>query len=92
MAETVDLNIRMNKELKEQAEVFFGNLGLDMSSAFTVFVRQSLREGEIPFERSIVPDPFYSTANMEVLQKSIQEANEGKFVRKTLDELLAMEE
>ncbi|MDR1000370.1 MAG: type II toxin-antitoxin system RelB/DinJ family antitoxin [Clostridiales bacterium] len=92
MAETTNLNIRIDKELKEQAEVFFSELGLNMSSAFNIFVRQSLRQGKIPFELSIVPDPFYSSANMAVLRRSIQEANEGKFVTKTLDELRSMEE
>ena len=92
MAETTNLNIRIDRELKEQAEVFFSELGLNMSSAFNIFVRQSLRQGKIPFELSIVADPFYSSANMAVLRQSIREANEGKFVIKTLDELRAMEE
>ena len=92
MAETTNLNIRIDKELKEQAEVFFRELGLNMSSAFNIFVRQSLRQGKIPFELSIVADPFFSLTNIAVLRQSIQEANEGKFIVKTLDELRAMEE
>ena len=92
MAETTNLNIRIDKELKEQAELFFGELGLNMSSAFNIFVRQSLRQGKIPFELSIVADPFYSSTNMAVLRQSIQEANEGKIIPKSLDELRAMEE
>ena len=92
MAETTNLNIRIDKELKEQAEVFFNELGLNMSSAFNIFVRQSLRQGKIPFELSIVSDPFYSSTNMVVLRQSIQEANDGKLITKTLDELRAMEE
>ena len=92
MAETTDLKIRIDKDLKEQAEVFFNELGLNMSSAFNIFVRQSLRQGRIPFELSLETDPFYNAPNMTVLRQSIQEANEGKFVAKTLDELYAMEE
>ena len=91
MADTTNLNIRIDRELKEQAEVFFSELGLNMSSAFNIFVRQSLRQGKIPFELSIVADPFYSSTNMAVLRKSIDEANDGKFVTKTLEELRAME-
>ena len=63
-----------------------------MSSAFNIFVRQSLRQGKIPFELSILTDPFYSTTNITTLLQSIQEANEGKFITKTLDELRSMEE
>ena len=92
MAETTNLNIRIDRELKEQAETFFSELGLNMSSAFNIFVRQSLRQGKIPFELSLSSDPYYNPANMAVLRQSIREANEGKFVTKTLDELRAMEE
>jgi DNA-damage-inducible protein J len=92
MAETTNVNIRIDKELKEQAECFFNELGLNMSSAFNIFVRQSLRQGKIPFELSLAIDPFYSATNMAVLHQSLQEANEGKFVTKTLAELQAMEE
>jgi len=91
MANTTNLNIRIDRELKEQAEVFFCELGLNMSSAFNIFVRQSLRQGKIPFELSLATDPFYSSTNMSYLRKSIQEADNGKFVTKTLDELRAME-
>ena len=91
MAETTNVNIRIDKELKEQAEVFFSELGLNMSSAFGIFVRQSLRQGKIPFELSVGTDPFYGATNMTVLRRSLQEANEGKFVTKSLDELRAME-
>jgi DNA-damage-inducible protein J len=62
-----------------------------MTTAFNIFVRQSLRQGKIPFEISIGADPFYSPSNMAVLRQSIREADEGKFVEKTLDELRAME-
>ena len=41
-----NLNIRIDKELKEQAEVFFNELGLNMTTAFNIFVRQSLRQEE----------------------------------------------
>jgi DNA-damage-inducible protein J len=50
-----------------------------------------VRQGSIPFEITTKPDLFYSASNMRALQKSIQQAEEGKFVVKTMDELLAME-
>ncbi|MCL2647248.1 MAG: type II toxin-antitoxin system RelB/DinJ family antitoxin [Phycisphaerales bacterium] len=92
MATTTNLNIRIDRELKKRAEFFFNELGLNMSSAFNIFVRQSLREGKIPFELSVDTDPFYSEQNQAVLRRSIQQLNEGKVITKTLDELRAMEE
>jgi DNA-damage-inducible protein J len=92
MADTTNLNIRIDREVKEQAEEFFGELGMNMTTAVNIFVRQSLRMRKIPFEISLQPDPFYSESNMAVLRESIQQANEGKFVTKTLEELRAMEQ
>ncbi|MDR1020426.1 MAG: type II toxin-antitoxin system RelB/DinJ family antitoxin [Synergistaceae bacterium] len=92
MAETTNLNIRIDKELKERGEAFFAELGLSMTTAFNIFVRQSLRQGKIPFEISFVCDPFYSHSNMAVLRQSIEEADAGKFVTKTLAELKTLEE
>ena len=43
------------------------------------------------YEGQTLTDPFYDPANMAVLRQSIQEAHEGKFITKTLDELRAME-
>ena len=40
----------MDSELKAQAEELFSELGMNLSTAFNIFVRQSLREGGIPFE------------------------------------------
>ncbi|MHB8065935.1 MAG: type II toxin-antitoxin system RelB/DinJ family antitoxin, partial [Ruminiclostridium sp.] len=48
MAETTNLTIRMDKELKEQAEQLFSELGMNMTTAFTVFARQAVRQGKIP--------------------------------------------
>ena len=42
--------IRMDTDLKAQADALFAELGMNLSTAFNIFVRQSLREGGIPFE------------------------------------------
>ena len=50
---TTNITIRMDTDLKSQADAFFGELGMSLSTAFTIFVRQSLREGRIPFAISL---------------------------------------
>lgn len=40
----------MDTDLKAQAEALFNELGMNLTTAFNIFVRQSLREGGIPFE------------------------------------------
>ena len=49
-ANTTNISIRMDRKLKVQAEALFAELGMNLSTAFNIFVRQSLREGGIPFE------------------------------------------
>jgi DNA-damage-inducible protein J len=72
------INIRIDDELKNRADNIFEELGSNMTTAFTMFVRQTIRHGGIPFEITTRTDPFYNTENMKVLRQSIKEANEGK--------------
>lgn len=46
---TTNISIRMDKDLKQAADQLFAELGMNLSTAFNIFVRQSLREGSIPF-------------------------------------------
>ena len=50
---TTNISIRMVADLKAQADALFGELGMNISTAFNIFVRQSLREGRIPFDISL---------------------------------------
>ena len=88
MSETVNVNIQMDPDLKERAEVIFQDMGLSMTSAINLFVRQTLLQGKIPF--AIYADPFYSESNMKALQESVQQAKEGKVIVKTMEELERM--
>ena len=85
MAETINVTIRLDREIKEQAEKMFGDFGMNLSTAFNVFARQSLRQGKIPFE---ICDPFYSEKNQARLAKSIADAEAGKV---TIHELIEVD-
>lgn len=50
---TTNISIRMDSDLKSQADALFNELGMNISTAFNIFVRQSLREGRIPFDISL---------------------------------------
>ena len=50
---TTNISIRMDTELKAKADALFSELGMNMTTAFNIFVRQSLREGRIPFDISL---------------------------------------
>jgi DNA-damage-inducible protein J len=88
---TTNLSIRIDKDLKTQAEKFFSEIGMSMSTAVNVFFRQVIRQGKIPFEISVESHPYFDEENMRILRQSIQQLEDGKIVAKTLDELKAME-
>lgn len=50
---TTNISIRMDSELKAQADALFAELGMNLSTTFNIFVRQSIREGRIPFDISL---------------------------------------
>ncbi|MDR3313516.1 MAG: type II toxin-antitoxin system RelB/DinJ family antitoxin [Oscillospiraceae bacterium] len=56
MAETTNLSIRMDRALKDEADQIFNALGMNLTTAITVFVRQAVRQKKIPFEVAINAD------------------------------------
>ena len=46
---TVPTQIRIDEDLKRQAAALFAQLGLDMSSATTIFLKQCVMRGGLPF-------------------------------------------
>ena len=55
---TTNISIRMDAELKKQAEKLFAELGLNMTTAFNIFLRQAVRQQRIPFDVAlVVPNP-----------------------------------
>ncbi|MDO5115125.1 MAG: type II toxin-antitoxin system RelB/DinJ family antitoxin [Synergistaceae bacterium] len=87
MAQTL-VNIRMDETLKKEMERTCHELGMNMTTAFTIFAKKMSREKRIPFEVSV--DPFYSEANLAHIRESLAQAKAGLTVTKTMEELEAM--
>ena len=83
------VNIRMDEDLKKSMELVCKDLGMSMTTAFTIFAKKVSREKRIPFEVSV--DPFYSESNMEHLRRSVAELAAGYVVVNTMEELEALE-
>ena len=84
------VNFRMDSELKQNMEKVCMDMGLSMTTAFTIFAKTVTREKRIPFE--ITADPFYSEVNMKHLRRSIAALNEGRGVEHELIEVDTDEE
>ena len=50
MANTTDFSVRMDSDIKRQCEALYGELGINLTTAINVFLRQLLRVGGFPFE------------------------------------------
>ena len=83
---TTNVNIRMDEKLKKQAEELFADLGMNMTTAINIFVRQSVNYGGIPFE-IVKRDGFYNSYNQQVLKKSINQLEAGKGTSQELIEV-----
>lgn len=88
MAQTL-VNIRMDEKLKKSMEETCYELGMTMTTAFTIFAKKMSREKRIPFDVSV--DPFYSESNMKFLKESMKQLERGEVVVKTFEELKDME-
>ena len=78
MAQVVNVNFRMDADLKQSMEKVCSELGMTMTTAFTIFAKKVGRERRIPFELTV--DPFYSEENIAHLRRSIAALEEGRFV------------
>ena len=60
---TTNLNIRTDKDIKDQAETIFNELGINMTTAINMFLRATIRECGIPFELKLeVPNDITAAA------------------------------
>ena len=79
-----NINIRMDENLKQQFDNLCNELGLNMTTAFTIFAKAMVRQQKIPFEVSL------NVPNFETLT-AIDDVNHGRNLSKTfhsIDELM----
>lgn len=70
------INIRVDDEVKRDAEVTLDAIGLSMSTAINIFLKKVAREKRIPFE--LTAELFYSDSNMRYLENIMRDVKEGK--------------
>lgn len=76
MAQTVNVNFKLDADVKKSMEKACAEMGLSMSAAFTIFAKKVGRERRIPFEVSA--DPFYSESNMRYLEQKMADYKAGQ--------------
>ena len=88
MAQAVNVNFRMDEDLKKNMEQTCAEMGITMTAAFTIFAKTVTREKRIPFE--VTADPFFKASNIKSLNESLSQLQNGSVVVKTMEELEAM--
>lgn len=76
MANAVNVNFKLDADIKKSMEAVCSEIGISMSTAFTVFAKKVSRERRIPFELSA--DPFYSESNIKYLEQKMADYKAGK--------------
>ena len=75
---TVNMSIRMDTELKRQAEAMLSEMGLNMTTAMNIFLKQVVRQGKIPFEISLNQPNAETLEAMEEVEAMMKNPLLGK--------------
>ena len=80
------VSFRIDSDLKDQADELFARLGLNITTAFNIFLRQSVREGRIPFDISLKMPNAETIAAMREVEQLAKDPNAKSYL--TADEAL----
>lgn len=78
MAKTATINMRVNPEVKEDAENLFESLGMSLAEAINIFLHKSILEGGLPFS---VRQPRYNRETEMAIQEA-RDIMEGRYSAK----------
>ena len=88
---STNLNIRIDKEVKSQAESLLSEMGMSLSTAVNIFIRQLIRDGSIPFIISVDKNNA-GTYNLQHIRQKLAEAeiqfNDPVVKRLDVDEVM----
>lgn len=90
----VNINIRMDEELKQQFELFCADMGMTMTTAFNIFARKVVKEYRIPFEiggKAPNAETLEALNEVKMIKHNLDSAKIYSDVDQMMDELLADE-
>lgn len=82
---TTNVTIRLDTGLKTEADAFFREMGMTMNTAVNIFLRQTLREGRIPFSIGL---PQFNRETVEALLEAERIAKDPTVKRYSVEEAL----
>ena len=80
MAQTVNVNFRMDEQLKKNVEEICQRMGMNLTTALTICCRKIEQERRIPFDVTADPDQFYQESNVRELKRRLDAIKDGTAV------------
>lgn len=77
MAQTVNVNFRMDAQLKRSLEDIAQRMGMNLTTMLTICCKKIEQERRIPFEVTADSDPFYSESNVRELKRRLTAIQDG---------------
>ena len=85
MANTVNLNVRVDEDLKHRAESIFNELGMNLTTALNLFLRSTVRYGGLPFELRLEQDSRTKSQMEADILRKVEEAEADIAAGRTRD-------
>lgn len=77
MAQNVNVNFRMDAQLKKNMDEICQRMGMNLTTLLTICCRKIEQERRIPFEITADADPFYSSSNLLELKRRLDGIRAG---------------
>ncbi len=77
MAQSVNVNFRMDEQLKKNVEDICQRMGMNLTTLLTICCKKVEQERRIPFDITADPDPFYSESNIRELKRRMDDIKAG---------------
>ncbi len=77
MAQSVNVNFRMDEQLKKNVEDICQRMGMNLTTALTICCKKIEQERRIPFDITADPDPFYCESNIRCLKARLDAIKAG---------------
>ena len=77
MAQSVNVNFRMDEQLKKNVEEICQRMVMNLTTLLTICCRKVEQDRRIPFDITADPDPFYSESNVRYLKSKLDALNAG---------------
>lgn len=85
---TTSFSVRMDNDIKKQCEALYGELGVTLTTAINVFLRQSLRAGGFPFNVRLERPNDETVAAMREAERLVRDPDTRRYtVEEALREL-----